>query len=137
MTTLFLPLQRATALIASGPADDPDQKHLHILLTNPHGDNGEVLLVSVSSIREGRYHDPSCILQDCDHQFLRHPSFVHYGHLKITTAERLLNLAHKGIIEPYGALDVEVFARVIEGLRNSPHTAPKYIRFYDDSSASD
>jgi hypothetical protein len=33
--TLFVPFKRATLLVPSGPANDPDRKHLFVLLTDP------------------------------------------------------------------------------------------------------
>src|SRR3990170_5662670 len=35
LVKLFVPFRRATLLVPSGPAHDPDQKHLFILLTDP------------------------------------------------------------------------------------------------------
>lgn len=47
--SLFVPFKRATLLIPSGPVNDPDRKHLFVLLTDPieaPGFNGkQVLLV--------------------------------------------------------------------------------------------
>ena len=68
----FLPLRRATLLIPSGPRTDPNRKHLFILLTDPTVDaagRSFVLMVSLSTVRAGVPHDPTCILYAGDHPF--------------------------------------------------------------------
>lgn len=54
--SLFLPLRRATLLVPSGPDNDPDRKHLFVLLTDPVDDATgvkSVLMVSLFSIKKG------------------------------------------------------------------------------------
>ena len=72
---LFVPYRRATLLVPSGPAHDPDQKHLFILLNDParvlgYGDKHS-LLVGVTTIHAAIPHDPACELYPGDHPFIR------------------------------------------------------------------
>ncbi len=53
---LFFPVERATLLIPSGTESDPDRKHLFILLNIPITDEKLILLVSLSSIKQGHYY---------------------------------------------------------------------------------
>jgi hypothetical protein len=50
---MFFVAKRATLLMASGPASDPDKKHLFICLTDSFGVQKETLVVSVSTFRQG------------------------------------------------------------------------------------
>ena len=72
---LFFPVERATLLIPSGTESDPDRKHLFILLNNPITDEKLILLVSLSSIKQGHYHDPACIIDanETEHEFIKKP----------------------------------------------------------------
>lgn len=131
--SLFVPFRRATLLIPSGPADDPDRKHLFILLTDPVvGGSGEKesLLVGVSSVRQGAFHDPTCILYPGDHPFIRRDSFIAYGRARIELSQKLINGVQAGVLAPRETLDGAVFARVCQGLLDSRHTAPKIRAFY-------
>lgn len=89
---LFVPVRRATLTIPSGPVDDPNREHLHVLLTNPMGAARLVLLVSVSSVRAGLYHDPTCYLYPGDHEFLRHQSHVVYARAQLQSESKIVPL---------------------------------------------
>ena len=71
---LFVPYRRATLLVLSGPAHDPDQKHLFILLNDPAQvlgyEDKHSLFVGVITIHPAIPHDPACELHPGDH-----PSF--------------------------------------------------------------
>ena len=89
--SLFLPLKRATLLIPSGPQGDQDRKHLFILLTDPHADQAGkncVLMVSLSTVRPGMPHDPTCILYAGDHPFVKHESYVVYQKARLRSKRR-------------------------------------------------
>ncbi len=81
--SLFVPYRRATLLIPSGPAHDPDRKHLFIVLTDPaqvlEYTEKYSLLVGVASVQTDLPHDPTCLLDAGDHEFIRHKSYVHYA----------------------------------------------------------
>ena len=74
---LWIPLQRGTLLIPTGP-----KLHLHIILTDPAidplDDVSKMLLVSISTVRHIR-PDDTCILRPDDHPFIRQESFVDYA----------------------------------------------------------
>jgi hypothetical protein len=131
---LFVPYRRATLLVPSGPADDPDQKHLFIVLTDPAQvlDYGakHSLLVGVSTIYEGIPHDPACELHAGDHTFIRHKSYVYYAGAQVEASQKLVNGVKRGVLSPKGMLGEEIFARVCHGLTQSRFTAPKILAFY-------
>ena len=74
--SLFVPFRRATLLIPTGAAHDPDRKHLFIVLTDPAQvldfDDKHSLLVGVYSINPDSHYDPACELYAGDHGFIRH-----------------------------------------------------------------
>ncbi len=79
--SLFVPFKRATLLIPSGPVNDPDRKHLFVLLTDPieaPDFNGkQVLLVNIASVPKSLPYDSTCILQPGVHRFIKHESYVY------------------------------------------------------------
>lgn len=87
--TSIAPYPRATVLLPSGPAKDPFQKQLFIVVTDPCPTFGDVLMVSVSSTRLG--HDPACLLYAGDHGFTQHTSFVEYALAKIEFSQKIQN----------------------------------------------
>lgn len=134
---MFLPARRATLLIPSGPAHDPNRNHLFILLTDPvdDPDSGSkfVLLVSLSSIKAGQYHDPTCALLRGDHPFIKNPSYIDYSRARIEDAAKVLRGVKEGLFTPQGTIEAGVFARICKGLLDSRHTVPKVRRFFETS----
>lgn len=131
--SLFLPLKRATLLVPSGPDNDPDRKHLFILLTDPaDAETGDraVLMVSLSSIKPGLPHDPACRVYPGDHPFVKRDSFVVYQKARIEEAYKVLRGVKDGKLVPHDPMDSAVFARICKGLEDSRLTPPKVLRFY-------
>ena len=131
--SLFLPLNRATLLIPSGPQGDQDRKHLFILLTDPHDDEAgkkSVLMVSLSTVRVGIPHDPTCILYAGDHPFVKHDSYVLYQKARLEDADKVLRGVKNGQLVPHDPMDGAVFARVCKGLEESRLTPVKLLAFY-------
>jgi len=137
--SLFLPFQRATLLIPSGTENDPDRKHLFILLTDPypHPESNikSSLIVSVSSLRPNLPHDPTCKLYSGDHPFIKHDSYVVYRSARIETADKLINGVNQGIFNHKESLSGDIFARVCHGLGESRFTAPAMLKFYQLATA--
>ena len=132
--SLFLPYQRATLLVPSGPAHDPDQKHLFILLTDPvqvlNYDARHSLLVGVTTIYPNMPHDPACELHAGDHPFIRHKSYIYYAQARIEASQKLVDGVKRSLLVPQGMLAGDIFARVCHGLTVSRFTAPRALAFY-------
>jgi hypothetical protein len=131
---LFVPYRRAALLVPSGPAHDPDQKHLFILLNDPAQVPGyedkHSLLVGVTTIHAAIPHDPACELFPGDHPFIRHKSCVFYAQARIELSQKLIDGVKRGIFSPQGMLAEDIFARVCHGLTLSRATTPKVLAFY-------
>lgn len=131
--SLFLPLKRATLLIPSGPESDKDRKHLFILLNDPHDDESGkacVLMVSLSTVRQGVPHDPACILYAGDHAFVKHDSYVVYQKVRIEEADKVLRGVKNGQLVPQAPMDGALFARICKGLEESRLTPARLLNFY-------
>ena len=132
---LFVPYRRAALLVPSGPAHDPNQKHLFILLTDPAQvldyEDKHSLLVGVTTIHAAIPHDPACELHPGDHPFIRHRSCVFYAQARIEISQKLIDGVKRGIFAPQGMLVEDLFARVCHGLTLSRSTTPKVLAFYE------
>ena len=131
--SVFLPFKKATLLVPSGPANDPNRKHLFILLTGPTLQDAEqrVLMVSFSSHKPGLYVDPACLVDAGEHPFIRKPSFVAYSKARIESAEALLRGVKNGKLIQHAQATAALFERICHGLTVSQHTARRVIVFYN------
>ena len=127
---MFFVVKRATLLIESGPANDPNRKHLFICLTDVFGPDKETLMVSVSTYRAGLPADDTCHLFAGDHPFIKHKSFIEYDKARVFAADKLVTGERQGLFIALDALESSIFARVCYGLEQSPFTAPKHLEFY-------
>ena len=120
---------KGTLLVPSGPSNDPDRKHLHIVCndTDPNGFN---LLVPVASWTNNLC-DGTCLLLPHEHPWLTQPkSYVLYRNAELFEAAQLRRgVANKSVIEREDC-NAQVFLRVRNGICNSPHTSRKIKKYY-------
>lgn len=124
----YEPEPQKTLLIPSGTYESPDKKHLFIIMTKVCAD-AQHLLLSVSSIKEGIWHDATCVLNPGSHEFIKRPSFVLYSKASCVRAQGLITCVEGWTYTPKARLDDEVFASVCEGVDASPHT-PRWAKKY-------
>ena len=121
-------LKAGTLLVPSGTYHNPNQKHLHIICTDPD-DKGQVVLVSVTTWTNDLC-DSTCILLEHDHPWLRKPkSWVCYRKADVYEVARLQRGLDEGQIQIREKCNDQVFLRVIKGLCNSRHTPRKIKRY--------
>ena len=90
--------------------------------------------MSVSSVPNGLPYDTTCILKPEEHSFIKHDSYILYAKARIAEADALLRGIKSGTLIPKEIMDAAIVDRICEGLQNSPHTAPKILRFYKSST---
>lgn len=124
---MYLPYQKASYL-----APINDVHHLYAVLNSPCGQN-QCLVVNVTSVKDGKYYDNACVLNEGDHPFIRHQSYLLYrmadtmGAAKIT---RYVNLKHYVTREDWGD---EVFARIVNGLAASEDVPLRILKYARDT----
>lgn len=111
----------------SGPSNEPDRKHLHIVCCDPN-ENGEVVIISIASY-VNPLCDGTCILQANDHSWLKHKSYVLYRSAQIIEAAKLEAGIASGEILKRDSMNAQAFLRLRNGICKSPHTKRKVKRF--------
>ena len=91
-------------LIVSGPAHDPQRKHLYVILTDSK-------------------NDPA-------HAFIKHDSYANYYRAIIEPVDKLRKGVTSGHIVPKGAVSDAAFRNLCKGLFDSKRAAPKHLQFY-------
>lgn len=109
-----------TLLIPSGPDENPGLRHLHIVCTDPCP-NGTQLIVSVSTWRNDLC-DSTCILEQVDHPWLTHKSWVMYRAAKVESAATLENGVQQNMFTVQGDMAGDILERVLKGICGSQHT---------------
>jgi len=134
--TLWQAIQRATVLIPSGPAHDPNRFHLHVVMNDPVADrNGQqkVIVVSVTSIQPGMSYDTSCTLFPGEHPFVRNDSYVLYARAHLVDPSSLAAKVQAGQYIAKPNLNPKTFQYVVDGLLDSPYTKPAVLNLFKHS----
>jgi hypothetical protein len=103
--------------------------HLWLVLTEPCGEPPEVIIVNLTSWREGV--DETVVLNEHDHPYIDHPTVVYYADARIVEASfllRLIALDHERLHSEY--CSPEVLERVRRGFLASPFTKRKLKKYY-------
>lgn len=114
-------------LIPSGP-----NKHLHFILLGPRRFQGwppqdHMLLVNVTSIKQGIPHDPACVLKAGDHERIHHPSFIAYRHARLDPVAHVTRMLEVGTWVSMKPASAELLARLLNGLTTS-RMVPRWLK---------
>ncbi len=120
---MFVARKRATLLFESGPARDPYQHHLVVVLTDPFGKAKQVVLVPICSIRN-EFYDDTCTVSVGEHSFIQQESFVDYSHGRTEPAAMVEDRVSKGFFVPKEDASEELFQKVLAGVFRSKRTKP-------------
>jgi hypothetical protein len=115
---LFLPMPGVTF---HAPNGINSTKHLMILMAGPDGDK-QVAVTSVTTDRNTRATDNSCILLPTDHRFIKHRSYVSYVHATFMTVDAISRGLDRGLLGLDSTLAPEVTSRVVQGALASNQT---------------
>lgn len=126
--TDFKPYRKGTILAPSGRAE-----HLHIICNDPVfypiNDCFCVLAVNISSLKDGVPHDPTCILQRGDHDFIKHDSYVVYERAVIWRVDNIIRKYDNGEIRARQDISEHVFNKILLGFEISDETEPRTLKF--------
>ena len=122
-----IPKKGGSLLAIAGTVD-----HLHFICSNPffnrHTGEISVVAVNISSIREGKPYDKTCVLSEGDHPFIRHDSFVYYKGAVIFRVEKLRFSIQAGEISVLDDVSETVLQKVLQGFKLSPFTPKKILK---------
>ena len=114
----FVPSKKGTLLIPSGSSGNPDQNHLHIIMTDECTD-GLHLLVNISSIYDGVFHDPACVLPAGCHKFIVRDSYVVFDRASTRKSAHIVKCVDGWLYKPNGPVNDEIFDQIAAGVLSS------------------
>ena len=103
--------------------------HLWVVLSEPviHNDADCVLAASVTTKRDKKHEDHSCILTIDDHPFLQHESWMRFDRAQLMKISFI-----KGYTQESDPLAEDVILRVLIGAQNSDRIALGHHRLLND-----
>jgi hypothetical protein len=125
--TGYVPYRAASYI---GPVNEVH--HLYAVMNDPCA-HQQCLVMNVTSIRPGKYHDPACELHVGDHPFVKHPSYILYRLAETMRADRIGKFVDLNYYLTKDDWHPEVFQRIINGIRESDDTPPRIVRYADEN----
>jgi hypothetical protein len=112
----------STLLIPSGPKDG--HKHLFAVLLTPtevdgYGKEPMALMVCVTSFKEGVANDDTCVLNNGDHPFIEHSSFIDYRFTRLEKAKFVETKVQSGEFIEKEPCSPDLIKRIIQGALKS------------------
>lgn len=107
-----------TLLIPSGTANNPDQSHLFVVITDRCPANRH-LLVNLTTIRAGIHHDPACIVEAGEHPFATERSYIAYRLARTDHAGHLMRCVDGWTFRQKENVSPELLQRICEGVLRS------------------
>ncbi len=110
--------------------DDSNSHHLYFVISDPDPDNN-VLLVNMTTIYSGVYHDSSCELNRSDHPFVQHPSYITYKDAREVQQEIILNNVMKHVYIRQEDASIGLLSKIQRGAVSSDFLPEKFIKYFD------
>lgn len=132
---MTLPVKGLSFLGNSGNSPD-DKRHLNIILSDGDG-NGNCLVVSLTTWREGkdgkpfRGQDNSCVLDVGDHPFIKHKSWIYYAMARELPCNEIFNeIIISKKFERKEVFNPSVLLKIQEGARKSKFLPEELKQFF-------
>jgi hypothetical protein len=125
----YEPARGKTLLIPSGTQNDPNKRHLFVILTDVCA-AGQHLLVSLSRIKDGVHFDPACVFEPGEHRFVRDRSFAAYRLARIEPTEKLVRHVEAWDFTPKDDMPAQLVDRMRAGLEVSEFIASRIFKYY-------
>lgn len=126
----YIPGRGHTLLIPSGTSNDPDKKHLFVIVTECSQDGGH-LLVNFSTIREGVYFDPACIVEPGEHPFITVRSYIEYRLARRDMAIHLQRCVDGWLFQKKDDCDQALLNKISAGVAQSIHISKSMRAYYE------
>lgn len=116
-----------TLLIPSGTSG----KHLFLILNNPakfdgYGSSVCVVLVNLSSIKNGLPGDDACICKAGEHRFISKDSFIDYRFARVERVNDLIAKVESRVFQAHESVSSDLLDRAISGLHKSKFTKREF-----------
>ena len=98
--------------------------HLWVILSDPSQDAGEILVVSVTTWREGK--DPACMIERGEHPFVTHRSCMAYIEARCVSRDNLYTLKDGGYLKMQEPVSTELLGRMREAAAHTQNLKPVF-----------
>jgi hypothetical protein len=114
----------------SGPLRDPDRNHLWVILTDPCPVEAN-LIVSISTLHLGRFHDPACVIEAGAHRKITVQSWAVYKLCRAVQSASLTKGEAAWLYRADEPVSNGLYEQLCKGVLESEHIAPRLRRYFE------
>ena len=98
--------------------------HLWVILSDPNQDPREILVVSITTWREGK--DPACMIEREEHPFVTHRSCLTYIEARVLSRDSFYTLKDGGYLKLQEPVSNELLGRMREAAAKTQNLKPVF-----------
>jgi len=103
-------------------------EHLWIVITPPHGDPPQVIIVNVTSLKANS--DRTIILDVGDHPFIKHPTVIYYTDAKIVRVSEVEKIQQELRNSGNAPINARLLSKIQAGIESSQYVKPMIKNFF-------
>lgn len=92
------------------------------------------LVASVTSIKDGAWHDATCVFRGGEHRAIPKPSFIFYRLVTTLNGQHIASMLAKKYYKEQPDADKSVCDAICVGVGKSPHTPRGMKKYYEENS---
>ena len=108
----------------------PNKKHYHVVIADVL-ENNMYVMAFISSIKEGKEYDDSCVLDDGDAPFILRPSYIVYNKLYFADKDDIEARLYFKNIRYCGKISDDVLKKIKDGAHKSEWIKPVHIKYFE------
>ena len=115
------------------------KKHLWIIISHPKYNSQKVVIVNISSWKNTAVvlNDPSCIVNNGEHPYIDHKSYVFYKEALCSTMEKLQEGIAKGVLIQQDDCSTEFLDKILDGAASSKFTSIEILEVLQEQALID
>jgi hypothetical protein len=123
----YVPNPRGTLLIPSGPGH-----HLFVVMTKKCS-SGCHLILNITSIKAGKFHDPACVFAGGEHPLITQPCYVYYKMADQKNAQSVTKFVDSKFYVDKTEIDQAHFDKICAGIFTSKFSSPWVKKYFTDN----
>lgn len=107
----------------------PDKKHYHFVVSDVV-DSNMLVLVFMSTIKDGIDYDDACVLSPGEMDFIVSDSYIVYEHVYFADNDDFENRINIGAVKYKGHASDAIMRRIKQGASESRRIRPAFIKYF-------
>jgi hypothetical protein len=113
--------------------------HLWVIVSDPTQDKNKIVIVNVSTWRDKAviFNDPSCIIENGEHSFIKQKSYIVYKEALIVAESALQDGFKGGVLTSWEDCSTQLLEKILTGATVTQHLSNEVIGILQEQGIID